>query len=221
MPTQFEQTEYRVQFTAPPEFKAIDLTEAPEERLRRTITQTAVTLPDLPVEQRAQLAISQELMAQQMAGQNVKYAATCVLRTEGERPQLTMANLTLVVQPVDFGHGADPLSLLANGLKTPGKKRETGYVHLPAGRALMLAEEVRLTPGITPFGLATDRTQVIRLAQAMVLFPDQRALAILGLSTEFLADWEDYVEIFRGIVRTIEFTRPGASTRIADRLGGF
>ncbi|MCE7007911.1 hypothetical protein LWC34_34580 [Kibdelosporangium philippinense] len=208
--------------SVPEQFTPIDLAEDFETRVLRTIRQAEYALPGSTPEQRMHLALAQEAMIGKMLEQGVRYAATCVAKTEDERPSLTMANLTVTFQAAELT-GLDPLGAIANGLKTknPKAKQEIGYLNLPVGRTLAIADEVKFTPPTSAFGVPSDREHVVRQASAVIPHPHGTRIVIIGMSTEFLTEWTLYTEMFRAILETVSFEPPRKPSSIASRLGGF
>lgn len=70
-----------------------------------------------------------------------------------------------------------------------------------------------------PLGHPVPVEHRLRQAQVILPFPDKRRLAIIGVSSESLEDWQSYVEILDGIARSVSFNKAGAGS-IADRMQG-
>ncbi|MFD1047563.1 hypothetical protein ACFQ1S_19475, partial [Kibdelosporangium lantanae] len=112
-----------------------------------------------------------------------------------------------------------PLAAVADGLREPG--RDVVFSKYPAGKALVVAEEDRVTFPVSVTGAPIENTHVVRQAQIIFACPDQEHLAILSLSTESVADWETYLDILNTMADSVSFREPHARNSIADRLAGF
>jgi hypothetical protein len=104
-------------------------------------------------------------------------------------------------------------------LRTPG--REVGFAEYPAGQALVVGEEVRVTMPTTATGAPVQTSHLVRQAQIIFPCPDRKHIAILALSSEALADWRAYIDILDGMARSVSFRDPAKKSSIADRLSGF
>ncbi|WP_019813530.1 hypothetical protein [Saccharomonospora saliphila] len=205
-----------LRFQIPDEFQEIALEEPPEERARRTFEAFREQLK-LTERQAFHLAFSQEHMVARLRDEGAVYVGQCVARSETDPTALTSAQYTILVKKAELD-AEDPLDAVAGGLRTPGEPREVLFAEFPAGKALVVGEELAVTSPFGPLGDPRPTTHRVRQAQVVLPFPDRRRLAIIGVSSENLADWPSYVEILDGIVRSVSFTEPSAKS-IAGVLG--
>ncbi len=205
-----------LRFRVPEDFQEIVLDEPPEERARRTFDSFRGRL-GLTERQAFHLAFSQEHMVARLRDEGAVYVGQCVARSETDPTALTSAQYTILVKKADLDAG-DPLDAVAGGLRKPGEPREVLFTEFPAGKALVVGEELAVTSPFGPLGEHRPATHRVRQAQVVLPFPDRRRLAIIGVSSEHLADWPSYVEILDGIARSVSFTEPSARS-IAGVLG--
>lgn len=194
-------------FSVPDTFTALDLGSDAEQRVGQMLARTT-TLTD---EQRLHVVVAQEVLIETMRHSDVGYAATSLVRVDGDVPRLSVAQFTVFVQPVRTGSDV-LLDSVAARLDVPGLRREVGFLSLRAGRALAVVEDRRFSTGMTVLGLMRQREHTVRQVQLVLPFPDRRLVAVLALSTECLADWDAYVDVMGGIAGTVSFTPPGAKT---------
>jgi len=200
-----------VWFDVPDAFTALDLGADAAPRVELMVART----PALRDEQRVHLVLTQEIMIERLRAGQVAYAAHGLFRVAGDRPRLSVAQLTVSTHRVDVG-SENVLDSIAARLAVPGLRRQVGFLDLAVGRALTVVEDRRFSTGATVFGQARDREHVVRQVQLMLPFPDRRHLATVALSTEFLHDWSDYIEIVGAVARSVSFTAPDTSPRGAD-----
>ncbi|WP_154663740.1 hypothetical protein [Saccharomonospora iraqiensis] len=205
-----------LRFRVPDEFWEIALDEPPEERARRTFDGFRGKL-GLTERQAFHLAFSQEHMVVRLRDQGAVYVGQCVARSEIDPAVLTSAQYTILVKKADLD-AEDPLDAVAGGLRKSGEPREVLFTEFPAGKALVVGEELAVTSPFGPLGEPRPTSQRVRQAQVVLPFPDRRRLAIIGVSSENLADWPSYVEILDGIARSVSFTDPPTRS-IAGVLG--
>jgi hypothetical protein len=196
-------------FDVPAEFTRIDLAATPEERAAGLIEQLTQAIPDASPEQRLHLALAREAVIARMLEAGAVYAATLLARTdEAEPPRLITAQFTVLVSGTD-GTDTATLEATADRLSRDDIQRDVGMVALPAGEALGVIEDDQVTLPSSVFGEPGEETHRTRQAQLTLPFPDGKRLATFALSTECLTDWNDLLEIFAGIARTISFHPPG------------
>ncbi|MEY7970458.1 hypothetical protein AB8O38_00500 [Saccharomonospora xinjiangensis] len=205
-----------LRFRVPEEFQEIALEEPSEVRATRTFMSFQRTLR-LTQQQALHLAFSQEYLLARLRDEGAVYVGQCVARSEADPTALTSAQYTILVKKADLD-ADDVLDLLAGGLRTPSQPREVLLAEYSAGKALVVGEELVVTSPHGPLGELRLTTHRVRQAQVILPFPDRRRLAVIGVSTENLADWKAYVEILDGIAQSVSFTEPPARS-IARALG--
>jgi hypothetical protein len=141
-----------------------------------------------------------------------------VYRPDEGPPRPSVCQFTVAVQPVDLDDSQiEPLRVIADGLKMPNTSREVAFVRLNGGQAIMVGDESTVTFPSTITGEEIENTHVTRQIQFIMLFPDERRMAVFGLSTEFVEDWDYCLEVMATIMKTVRFRPPGTRS-IADRL---
>lgn len=203
-------------FRVPAEFVELDLSENPSARLARTFGALSQKLTDLSSAELLTIAMRQEFMVMRLEEEGGVYSGTCAARTEEPTPRLAVAQLTTLVKDLDLTEGVT-LQALASGLRTPGDPRDVGLVDLPAGQALMVAEQVVVEFPSDLTGNAGKTTSVVRQVQTTIPFPGERKAAIFSLSSESASGWNEFLRIFGMILQTVTFDTPGKQS-ISSRL---
>ncbi|MGH3466230.1 MAG: hypothetical protein ACRDQF_00675 [Thermocrispum sp.] len=209
-------TEVPLRFRVPEEFQELDLTEPSAMRLNRTFNRIRSATHQFTDTEVLQIAMNQEFMAMRLVEEGAVYSGTCVARTEDVSPRLVVAILNVLVKEVELD-ADEPLSAVASGLKRPGDPRDVGFVDLPAGKALMVAEKVSVEFPATTTGVKTKTRRKVRQLQATIPFPDKNRIAIFSLSSESENGWEEFLTIFGCVLRSVSFQPPGVAS-IAARL---
>lgn len=202
-------------FRVPDQFVEIDLRETPQQRIDRTFT-TFRSFAKLTDGEILNIAVRQEAMIMRLVDGGAVYAGTCLARTEDDVPRLVVAQLVAMVKDMDLD-AADPLAAAAGGLKQPGTARDVGFLDLPSGKAMMVAERVDVSMPSTVTGRQVTTSHNVRQLQAVVPFPDKQRAAIFALSSETEAGWLDLVDVFGKLLSTVSF-RPPSDTAVLDRL---
>lgn len=206
-----------MRFTPPAQLAKIDLDESPELRMQRTYQQAATVLPNADPGELAHLALMQEVTVARLISEGAVYAAHCVARSEAEPATLCTAEFAILIQETDLP-AAQPLATIANGLKEPGEPRATAFVQYPAGEALVVGEEVSITPSVLPSGRPNTRSYSMRLAQVIMPLPGRQRLATMSVSSYHLHDWPHFVRMLNDIAHSVRFSESDG-TAISDRLG--
>lgn len=206
-----------LRFRVPDEFTEIDLTEVPQERMDRTFAAFRTSLPQLTDVEILNIVLRQEVMVMQLVEQGAVYAGTCVARTEEETPRAVVAQLCVLVKQMDLD-AEDPLMAAAGGLRQPGQSRDVGFLDLPAGKALMVADESVVDLPTTLTGKPETNRHRVRQVQATIPFPDRRKAAVLSISSESDAGWQECLEIFGKVLRTVSFHPPSAPLNLETTL---
>lgn len=206
-----------LRFTVPDQFTELPLDEDPEARIKRTYERLSETMRGANGTQRMHLVFMQEYMLTKLITKGAVYAALCVCRSEANPATLSAAQFAIFVKDVKLS-GERPLAAVAGGLKKPGEPRETAFVQFPAGEGLVVGEEVRVDSPVTVTGRTERNMTTVRQAQVIMPFPNLRKLAILSMSSTFLADWPYYAGMLNDIAHSVSFTEKNES--IADRPSG-
>jgi hypothetical protein len=207
-------------FKVPEELHEIDLTEAPEARVRRAYANATAVMRGATEEQRVHVVHTQEMMVIELLDQGAVYAGQLLARSDYNPERLATAQFAVMIKKADLA-AREPLAAVADGLREPGKSREVGFAVYPAGEALVVGEEVQVTLPTTITGAPVRNTHLVRQAQIIFACPDRRHIAIIALSSEALADWRTYIDILDTMARSVSFEDPNKSSSIASRLSGF
>jgi hypothetical protein len=202
-----------LRFRVPDEFTEIVLTETPQARMDRTFAAFRQSLPQLTDVEVLNVVLRQEAMVMQLVQQSAVYAGTCVARTEEDVARVVVAQLSVLVKKMELD-ADDPLSAVAGSLRRPGVARDVGFLDLPAGKALMVAEESVVELPTTLTGEPKPNRHRVRQVQATIPFPDKRKGAIVSISSESDAGWPEYLEIFGKVLGTVSFQPPAERVRI-------
>jgi hypothetical protein len=205
-------------FKAPPEIHEIDLAEDPEVRVRRAYANATAIMRGSTEEQRVYLVYTQEMMVRSLVAEGALWAGSLLVRSDADPSRLAAAQYALSVREAEL-EAHQPLAAVADGLREPG--REVVFSKYPAGKALVVAEQDRVTLPVSVTGTVVENTHVVRQAQVIFACPDQEHLAILSLSTESVDDWETYLDILNTMADSVSFREPHAKSSIANRLAGF
>jgi ribosomal protein L18 len=208
-----------LRFTVPEELHEIDLTEDAETRVQRAYANATAIMRGATEMQRLSVVFNREMMIAQLVSEGAVYAGQLIARSDADATKLATAQFAILVKEADLD-AADPLAAVAGGLKEPGKAREVGFAQYPAGAALVVGEEVKVTMPVTVTGEPVASTSLVRQAQIVFPCPDRRHIVILTVSSDSLADWRAYVDILDGMARSVSF-RASKTSPIADRLSGF
>jgi hypothetical protein len=203
-------------FTVPEQLFEIALGEDPEVRVKRAFRNASAIMRGATEEQCVHVAATQEMMISQLMSEGAVYVGQLVARSDVDPTKLASAQFAVLVKPAEVA-AERPLAAVADGLRQPGMRREVAFAEYPAGEALVVGEEVRVNLPTTLTGAAVPNSHIVRQAQIIFPFPDRRRLAILTVSSEDLADWDDFVVILAGIARSVSFRQPGELS-ITDRL---
>jgi hypothetical protein len=214
-----DNTSLPLRFTVPEQLHEIDLTEDAEARVQRAYANATAIMRGSTEEQRVSVVFTQEMMITELLAQGAVYAAQLVARSDAEPDKLATAQYAVLIKDAHLD-AANPLAAVADGLKQPGKTREVAFAQYPAGEALVVGEEVKVTMPAQVTGEPISRTYLVRQAQVIFPCPDHRHLAVLALSSDALADWRAYIEILDGMARSVSF-RESVKSTIADRMSGF
>lgn len=199
-----------MRFTPPAQLQKINLDEAPELRLQRTYREAARVLPDADPGELAHLALMQEVSVARLMSEGAVYAAHCVARSEAEPTVLCTAEYAIVIKESDLP-ATQPLAKIANGLKEPGEPRATAVVAYPAGEAVVVGEEVSITPSALPSGRPNGESYSMRQAQVIMPLPDRQRLAIMSVSSTHLRDWPHFVRMLNDIAHSVRFSASDSS----------
>lgn len=213
-----DNTRVPLRFTVPEQLREFSFDEPAEYRIERTYRELRGALRGLTAEQALHLVYTQEQMLAKLWDEGAVYVGQCVARSDAEPTSLSTAQFTVLVKGAEL-HAEQPLAAVAGGLRKPGEPREIIFADYPAGEALVVGEELTARTPFSPLGRPVSTHHRLRQAQVILPFPDKRRLAIIGVSSEALEDWQSYVEILDGIARSVSFTEPGVNP-ISGRLQG-
>ncbi len=152
-----------------------------------------------------------------LAEQGAVYAGVCLARTEEDRPRPVVLQLTVLVKKMEL-YADDPLSAVGGGLRRPGEARDVGFLELPAGKALLVAEENTVELPTTLTGRPDPSRHRVRQMQATVPFPDKRRAAIVSISSESDSGWPECLDLFGKVLRTVSFAPPSLRSSIETAL---
>lgn len=205
-------------FTVPEELHHVDLDEDPELRVRRTYQNVAATLTGASTAERLHVVFLWEVMLAQLASEGAVYVGHCLARSDSDPARLSTAQFSVLAKEADLS-ARRPLSAVASGLRKPDGSREVGFAEFSAGEALVVGEELQVRRPSTMTGKPEESVHRVRQAQVILPFPGYRRMAVLGVSSEDVGDWDHYVSMLNGIADSVSFTDPQAPS-IADRLAG-
>ncbi|MBA0126330.1 hypothetical protein H0B56_12330 [Haloechinothrix sp. YIM 98757] len=207
-------------FSVPEVFQEIDLDGDPAERVRRSFARFTSTLRGATPEQCGNLVLQQEVMIGELREQGAIYAATCLVRSETEPPRLSTAQLTVCVREANLD-AEQPLIAVADGLRMPGSPREVAFAEFPAGRAVLVGEEVDVHLPYTVDGRSRPRSHRVRQAQVVLPLPGNRKIAVFGISSQCLPEWSYYAAVLNDVAHSVSFTAPSedGGSPIAAVLG--
>ncbi|MEV4649085.1 hypothetical protein [Saccharopolyspora sp. NPDC049357] len=205
-------------FKIPEQLHEVDLYGSPASRIQRSYENVSVLMEGADVAEQIHVVYLQEQMLSQLLANGAVFVGHCLARSEADPAKLTAAQFSILVQPANLS-ARRPLHALAGALKQPGMRREVGFADYPAGEALVVGEEVEVTLPTTLTGKPVENTHRVRQVQIVLPFPGNQRLAIVGVSSETLADWKHFVTMLDGIARSISFTDP-AEPSIGDLLAG-
>lgn len=202
-------------FNVPDEFVEVNLAESPDKRFERTYSLYSANMEGFTRQDLLAAAMQQEYLIMRLEEEGAVYCATCVARTEERVARLAICQFTVFVKEMDISdNGA--LSTLASGLKKSDGSRDVGFVDVPVGRVLVIADQVSVSKG-TNTSAWRGQSEVVRQAQAIVPFPNRKQAAIMSISSESSAGWEEFLETFGTILGTVSFGVSGSSS-IMSRL---
>lgn len=209
-------TNVPLRFTVPEQLHEVDLNENQLQRVQRTFEKLTASLRGAKQTEILAMVHAQEAMLAKLVQEGAVYVAQCIARSESNPARLCVAQFSILVKEA-FLRGPRPLATLASGLRTPGEPREIIFVHFPAGEGLVIGEELVVQPPADATGRHSSRTHQVRQAQIILAFPDQRRLAILGVSSESLEDWHHLTGVLNNIALSVSFAEQSENT-IAARL---
>jgi hypothetical protein len=166
-------------FDIPAQFTPLDLTGHPADRVERTARRMAEVWPESTEKQRVTLTTAQEMLVEQLRALGVRYAATVL---EPARP--TTGLFTVGLRRVDV---ADPLTPLADALRP---QAEVHDLETRLGRLLAIGYDL----------------QGVRQMQVVLPLPDLDTVAVFGISTGHLAEWETYTLHLVNVIGTVRLT---------------
>ncbi|WP_158848877.1 hypothetical protein [Saccharothrix deserti] len=186
-------------FDVPPQFTPLDLAAEPADqadRVDRTPRMIADVWPAATAAQRAALTSAQELVVEQLRQGGVRYAATVL-----EPAHPTTGLFTVALHPTS---DHDPLSALAAAVRPLAANVRA--IDIPLGRALIIAQDS-----------AVAGRRVRQLQVAVHLTADD-AVAVFGIATEHLHEWETYALHLARVVNGVR-SRPGSPLRATPGQG--
>lgn len=201
-------------FDAPVQLQKVDLTESAETLYQRTYENVAAMVGEENHAEREHIAMLQQSMLARLVEAGAVYVAHAVARSEANPDRLCTAQYTVLIRDVEV---PESLSILANGMKERGEPRETAVVEYPAGEAVVVGEELEIRPEMTAGGRPNTESYRMRQAQVLLPFPNRRRLAVIGVSSSNLEDWDNFVRMLDDIANSASF-KPPASTGVAARL---
>lgn len=212
-----------VWFEVPETFLDLDLGPDGSTRVRRSMDLTT----SLTGDERLHLAVAGEVLVDSLRRSGAVYAAHVMGQAGGGRPRLSVAQFSVFVEPVRMG-GDAALDAIAARLAAPGTGRETGFLDLPAGRALAVVEHRTVRTTMSVVGRYRERAHAVRQVQFVLPSPQRRHFVTFALGTECLQDWETYVAMMGAVAASVSFVAPSQrnaspddpTRRIGDVLGG-
>ncbi|RKR91876.1 hypothetical protein BDK92_6304 [Micromonospora pisi] len=166
-------------FDVPTQFTPLDLASSPEDRIERTTRRMAEVWPDSTEGQRDAITSTQELLIERLRSNGVRYAATVL-----EPAVPTTGLFTVSLHRVDI---ADPLTPLADALRPHAEVHD---LDTRLGRMLAIGHH----------------RDGVRQMQVALPLPHRKTMALFGISTEHLSEWETYTLHLVNVVGTV---RPG------------
>lgn len=206
---------FPLKFALPQGFQPIDLAETPNRRADRLLGR----LSALPPEERLHVVLANQYMVERMVEEGVIYAATFVGRSERDPAAATTAQFTVLVKQAGDRTGR-PLETILDAIRQERKNSEAQLVDLSVGRALVVVEDDQFATPVDILGNPGSRPHHVRQIQVIYPLGDRGQLAFFGLATEFLRDWDDYVEMMAGISKTISWAETGERGAISMVLDG-
>jgi len=198
-------------FKVPETFMEINPDESVEDRIQRIATSAGRVVGSTP-DWQAHAALAHEALIKNLAQIDATYAAIFTSRSETLPARLISALFTVIIRdaPEITGH---TMATIAHGLREPGGRTETLLVDYPAGEACVHGEQHLIR--------WNNQEQTARQAQTIFRLPDDRRIAILGITSSCLDDWEDLVGLLDDICHTVTFTDPADTpTSIGGILDG-
>lgn len=217
MKTESNTAKFPLTFSLPDEFREIDLHSDPAVRADALYVRMKQYAHGLSTEQQLHLIAAQEALIERMAAEGVLYAAALIAQSDAEPSRLSTAQFTVTVRDVPIRQRDPLLQLLSAINKRPST--EAQYVDLEVGRCIAVIEEVEFRLGIDLMGDPKSHDHRVRQLQVIYPMVDRGQVAMFGLSTESIGDWDDYVSIMAGICKTIRWAEPGESGKISAVLG--
>lgn len=205
-----------IYFSIPSHFNRVDLTEPPEARIRRTYEDVQAVLGNPDSDQCSHIATLLEMMISRLVDYGAVYVAQGFAQSEANPGTLCTAQFTIFVKEAEL-ETDQPLSLLASGLRDPGSPRQAAVVEYPAGAAVVVGEELEVSPSVTAAGRPTMERYRMRQAQVLLPFPNRRRVAVLSLTSTHLDDWHHFVRILNDIACSFSFT-PRNDNSVVGRL---
>lgn len=165
-----------LQFDVPAQFTPLDLAATRADRIERTSRRMAEVWPDSTEDQRGAITATQDLLIERLRSNGVRYAAT-VLEPAGP----TTGLFTVSLHPVAI---ADPLTGLADALRPHAEVHD---LDTRLGRMLAI-------------GYHWDG---VRQMQVVLPLAGRRTMALFGISTAHLSEWEIYTQHLVNVVATV------------------
>lgn len=191
---------FTVRLTLPPLFSARDLRESSTDRRNRL---SALLGDAWNGSLKESLLTADRAVSEQLRVGGVILAAECLARAGSDAERLTFAQL--LVRMIELAPLTDTrMGLLVAALTDEARQRKVRRVDLTAGSAICVIEEVR-TAVTDLVDDASIRVQAVRQAHALLRIPDLSGLLVVTLSTQFLQDWEEYLDLFGPMVKGITF----------------
>ncbi|SDP02367.1 hypothetical protein SAMN04487905_101476 [Actinopolyspora xinjiangensis] len=209
---------FPLSFGLHPGFQPVDFNESSADRAERLFESARSALPGLTEEQCLRLVVANEYLVRRMAEEGIIYAASFVGRSARDTTAATTAQFTLTLREADL-KATRPLEALAAGLREQDARREVDFVDLAVGRCLAVVQQDTPTPEVNLTGAEHHEPRVSRQLRVIVPLVERSQLAIFGLVTECLRDWEDYVAMMAEICNSIRW-RGSARSSIEDKLAG-
>jgi hypothetical protein len=198
-------SDFPLGFTLPDGFQEVDLAATPASRADRLLDSLEKTLPELTGEEKLHLVFANQYSVERMVAGGVIYAANFVGRSDVDLTAATTAQFSVLLLN-GMGNASRPLEVAEEALRKEGKQREVQFIDLKIGRCLAVVEDAVLQAPVDVLGQANDDAHRVRQMQIMFPVPDRGQLAVFALSTQFLRDWDDYVDLMAQICKTFRWT---------------
>ncbi|MDV6012342.1 hypothetical protein [Haloechinothrix sp. LS1_15] len=192
-------------------FLPINFSLDTETRANQLIDALRTTVPNLTNEEVLHVVMVNQYMVEHIISEGIIFAANFVGRSRQDFTSATTAQFTVSTREAHL-RSTRPLDTVAAEMRKHSSKPVLDFVDLPIGQCLTVVSENTYTMPRRITGQQEPTTRTTRQIQVTIPILGHDKIAVFTLSTEFLRDWQDYVDMMAEICSTIAWQDHSSGT---------